>query len=283
MLRKSVLEVTQRAKASQALRPITAGHELLPAAENGVRYVLFSANASNRKPVGQAGEKKEGAKPTEFRDPFAAEHLEQDLFVTRVHDTHNLVLNKFCIVEEHVVLPTIDYEQQETPLSTADFRAMWTAMRGLDAFAFFNCGYESGASQPHKHMQLNSYPSFKQFTGLDMVQWLMLAFGWLGSRQNADGGCDCNVVLMHVQPPLLHFIDQKLKAHPTTHAVHLPELPFFHFLHRLDFAPDTSSTDAAGACIYGAPLTLSLLREYVCYCTDDCCLVYGCGVSCVST
>jgi ATP adenylyltransferase/5',5'''-P-1,P-4-tetraphosphate phosphorylase II len=168
MLRRSVLEATARAKQSQALRKITAGHELLPPGELGVRYVLFSADMALRKPAPSAEQK---AKPAAFRDPFAAEHLEQDLFVTRVHDTHNLVLNKFCVVEEHVVLPTIDFRPQEEPLSVADLRAMWTAMGGLDAFAFFNCGYESGASQPHKHMQLNSYPSFKQFTGLDMVRF----------------------------------------------------------------------------------------------------------------
>lgn len=171
MLRRSVLEATARAKQSQALRKITAGHELLPPGELGVRYVLFSADMALRKPAPSAEPSAEPtAKPAVFRDPFAAEHLEQDLFVARVHETHNLVLNKFCVVEEHVVLPTIDFRPQEEPLSAADLRAMWTAMHGLDAFAFFNCGYESGASQPHKHMQLNSYPSFKQFTGLDMVR-----------------------------------------------------------------------------------------------------------------
>lgn len=44
-----------------------------------------------------------------------------------------------------VVLPTIEYEEQTTPLTVADCRAVWTSMKDLDAFAFFNCGYESGA------------------------------------------------------------------------------------------------------------------------------------------
>lgn len=177
-MRKTVLEATQRATQTQALKKITAGVELLPpAADNGVRYLLFQARALSQKPVAIAPSSATVPAPTEkkpFRDPFAKEHLEQDLFITQVHDTHNLVLNKFNVVDEHVrlnedlyisgaclgsagslcdfvkymdqlVLPTIEYEEQEMPLSKADLRAMWSVMRDLDAFAFFNCGYESGA------------------------------------------------------------------------------------------------------------------------------------------
>lgn len=69
-------------------------------------------------------------------------------------------------------------------------------------------------SQPHKHMQIMTYPSMKAITGLDM-------------------------------PPLLHFIDEKLHEYPTSETVQLPELPFCHFLHRLDLADDTDSQNAA--------------------------------------
>ncbi|KAG6618805.1 5',5'''-P-1,P-4-tetraphosphate phosphorylase [Phytophthora cinnamomi] len=212
MLRKSMLDVTQRATQSQALKKITAGYELLPAKENGVRYILWAADAAHAKP--RPAKEPKDEQPKAFRDPFAKEHLEQDLFVTQLHGTHNLVLNKFNVVDEHVVLPTIEFAPQEQPLDAADFRAMWTAMQGLDAFAFFNCGFESGASQPHKHMQLMTYPSMKAITGLDM-------------------------------PPLLHLIDQKLRDYPTTETVQLPELPFCHFLHRIDLPADADSEKAA--------------------------------------
>ncbi|ETI38684.1 hypothetical protein F443_15654 [Phytophthora nicotianae P1569] len=211
MLRKSMLDMTQRATESQALKKLTAGYELLPASEHGIRYILWAADPTHNKP--KPVEIKD-SKPKEFRNPFAKENLEQDLFVTQLHGTHNLVLNKFNVVDEHVVLPTIEFAPQEQPLDAADFRAMWTAMRGLDAFAFFNCGFESGASQPHKHMQLMTYPSMKTITGLDM-------------------------------PPLLHFIDQKLREYPTTETVQLPELPFCHYLHRIDLADNIDSEKAA--------------------------------------
>lgn len=211
MLRKSMLDVTQRATQSQALKKLTAGYELLPASDNGICYILWAADPTHNKP--KPAEVKD-AKPKAFRNPFSKENLEQDLFVTQLHGTHNLVLNKFNVVDEHVVLPTIEFAPQEEPLNAADFRAMWTAMEGLDAFAFFNCGFESGASQPHKHMQLMTYPSMKVITGLDM-------------------------------PPLLHFIDQKLHEYPMTETVQLPELPFCHFLHRIDIANDVDSEKAA--------------------------------------
>ncbi|CAI5711068.1 unnamed protein product [Peronospora destructor] len=208
MLRKTVQDTTQRARQSQAIQKITANYKLLPAsAEHGIRYILWVADASYNKP------KTAETKPKTFRDPFAKKNLEPDLFVTQLHGTHNLVLNKFSIVDEHVVLATVEFAPQEQPLKAADFRAMWTATKGLDAFAFFNCGYESGASQPHKHMQLMTYSSIKEITGLDM-------------------------------PPLLQFIDHKLREYPISETVWLPELPFCHFLHRLDLPNDIDSEKA---------------------------------------
>ncbi|RLN38043.1 hypothetical protein BBJ28_00001089 [Nothophytophthora sp. Chile5] len=223
MLRKSVLEATQKATQSKALKKITAGYELLPPAEHGIRYILWAADSAHAKPTPAKAQDEEVAAtksaPKPFRDPFSKENLEEELFVTRLHDSHNLVLNKFNVVDEHVVLPTIEFAPQEEPLTAADFRALWTAMRGLDGFAFFNCGYESGASQPHKHMQLMSYPSMKEVTGLDMVR--------------LD------------PPPLLHFINQRLRDYSTTETVQLPELPFCHFLHRIDVPEDTESGEAS--------------------------------------
>lgn len=156
MMRQTVLDVAHRATQTQALKKITAGYELLPpAANSGVQYILFRAQTQHQKPLSTISAATPtvlppaGTTPAEkippFRDPFAKENLEQDLFITRLHDTHNLVLNKFNVVDEHVVLATIAFEAQEQPLSKEDFRAMWTAMDALDAFAFFNCGYESGA------------------------------------------------------------------------------------------------------------------------------------------
>jgi ATP adenylyltransferase len=47
------------------------------------------------------------------------------------------------------------------------------------------------------------------------------------------------------KPPLLHFIDQKLREYPTTETVQLPELPFCHFLHGIDLPDGVTSEEAA--------------------------------------
>ncbi|TMW68339.1 hypothetical protein Poli38472_005807 [Pythium oligandrum] len=217
MLRQRVLDVTHKATQKEALKRIIAGHQLLPRDAQGLEFILFSAQAQYRRPGGyEVKPRVVGPEKTTkaFFDPFAKENVEQDLFVTTVFDDHFLVLNKFAVVDEHLVLATVEFEEQEAPLTRGDLRAAWKSMQDLDAFAFFNCGYESGASQPHKHMQLISYPSMKKYCGLDM-------------------------------PPLLQFIDDRLKPHATTSVVQLTELPFLHYLHRIDLPASTSFDDAA--------------------------------------
>lgn len=92
---------------------------------------------------------------------------------------HNLVLNKFAIVPEHFILCTREYKEQTDLLEREDLEAVrgcieayhhhyqqkYNGERRGDGnettvgeepklFAFFNCGEHSGASQPHRHLQL---------------------------------------------------------------------------------------------------------------------------------
>lgn len=73
------------------------------------------------------------------------------------------MLNKFAIVPEHFILATRDFKQQTDILEASDLEATLAcieayenANQGADdgLFAFFNCGEHSGASQPHRHIQL---------------------------------------------------------------------------------------------------------------------------------
>lgn len=57
------------------------------------------------------------------------------------------------------------------------------------------------------------------------------------------------IIYLIAQPPLLHFINERLRTYPTTEIVHLPELPFLHFLHRIELNAETESQVAAGACL----------------------------------
>ncbi|EWC44296.1 hypothetical protein DRE_01122 [Drechslerella stenobrocha 248] len=101
------------------------------------------------------------------------------LYLTPILQTHYAVLNKFPVHAGHFVLATADFQPQPHPLTTADFAAVLAVLRSWHAdadpasapaggdddpttresrehpclYGFFNSGVNSGASQPHRHIQ----------------------------------------------------------------------------------------------------------------------------------
>ncbi|KAF9387576.1 bifunctional AP-4-A phosphorylase/ADP sulfurylase [Podila verticillata] len=80
------------------------------------------------------------------------------LYVTDAGEEHKILLNKFCIVPRHFLVVTKEFQPQTGPLTPDDLMAVWSTLKAVknsrDAVAFYNCGSRSGASQPHKHMQV---------------------------------------------------------------------------------------------------------------------------------
>lgn len=76
-----------------------------------------------------------------------------DLFVADLSPTHLCLLNKFNVVNEHLLLVTRRFEAQTSWLTLADFDAMWRCLHECDGLVFYNGGPTAGASQPHKHLQ----------------------------------------------------------------------------------------------------------------------------------
>jgi ATP adenylyltransferase len=72
--------------------------------------------------------------------------------------SHVCLLNKYNVVDHHVLIVTREFEHQEKPLNLRDFEALWQCMIEGDALAFYNGGTIAGASQPHKHLQLVPLP-----------------------------------------------------------------------------------------------------------------------------
>ncbi len=83
---------------------------------------------------------------------------EESLFVADVSDTHVCLINKFNVVDGHVLLVTRTFEDQQEPLGHADFSALWACLRETDGLGFYNAGEAAGASQRHKHLQLVPLP-----------------------------------------------------------------------------------------------------------------------------
>lgn len=89
-------------------------------------------------------------------DPFLP--YEPALFVADLNATHVCLLNKFLVVDHHVLIVTRHFEHQESALTIDDFAAWIACLREFPSLGFYNGGPEAGASQPHKHMQVVPAP-----------------------------------------------------------------------------------------------------------------------------
>jgi len=89
-------------------------------------------------------------------DPFLPP--EPDLVVGGISDTHSAVLNKYNVVENHLLIITRKFEKQDMLLTLADFEALWLCMAEYEGLVFYNGGREAGASQDHKHLQMVPLP-----------------------------------------------------------------------------------------------------------------------------
>jgi ATP adenylyltransferase len=140
---------THHALECGALQPIDTRYEFLE--EGGMRFLVrILANLARKEKANQAQkEKKQSGK--DF-NPFLP--YEEDLFVTDISSTHLCLLNKYNVVDHHILIVTRDFEDQDTWLTEADFQALAACMMEVDGLAFYNGGRLAGASQRHKHLQL---------------------------------------------------------------------------------------------------------------------------------
>jgi sulfate adenylyltransferase (ADP) / ATP adenylyltransferase len=83
---------------------------------------------------------------------------EQDLWVADISETHVCILNKFNVVDNHLLIITRGFEEQDSLLTPQDFTAMWACLADFDGLAFYNGGKIAGASQRHKHLQIVPLP-----------------------------------------------------------------------------------------------------------------------------
>jgi ATP adenylyltransferase len=146
-LRDLVKRRTAEALAAGELKPIATRSEYLD--EDGVRFLVrvLSGEKPKRPAASAAGA---------ASSPFLAQ--DDALWVADVSPSHVCRLNRYPVVEDHLLIVTRRYEDQQSPLNAGDFHALWTCLREYEALAFYNGGPEAGASQSHKHLQLVPLP-----------------------------------------------------------------------------------------------------------------------------
>jgi ATP adenylyltransferase len=153
-LRQRAAGVAQRALHSGALQPIaTHVHHVTQA---GVRFVVRRLAGA----AGQSAVASRLARATAGESPAANPFLPYDpaLFVADLSSAHLCLLNKFPVVDQHLLIVTRAFALQEEVLNVADFAVLLACMRQIDGLAFYNAGKIAGASQRHKHLQLAPFP-----------------------------------------------------------------------------------------------------------------------------
>ncbi|HEX5754242.1 MAG TPA: ATP adenylyltransferase [Archangium sp.] len=141
-----IVSTTRHALATGALQPIATECQTLEE-----RGIPFQVRVLGRAHLKDERARREKPRAVPF-DPF--ENPDPDLIVGGLSPTHLCLLNKFNVVEHHLLIVTRAFEEQESLLTAADFEALALCMDGLDGLGFYNSGEVAGASQPHKHLQL---------------------------------------------------------------------------------------------------------------------------------
>lgn len=138
---------TQHALECGSLQPIPTTYEWVE--HNGIRFVVrILANLQRKIAAKQAQSK--------TFNPFLP--YDTDLFVTDLSPTHLVLLNKFNVMDHHLLIVTREFESQDDFLNAQDFQALALGLSEVDGLAFYNGGFKAGASQPHKHMQIVPLP-----------------------------------------------------------------------------------------------------------------------------
>ena len=150
----ALLACTRHAVSIGALQRIETEQRVI--ADAGVNFLVRAVSSLQRKRDDrQQIRKKERASGQAF-DPFLPP--EPDLTVGGLSDTHIAVLNKFNVLDHHLLIVTRRFEPQEMLLTRADLEALGLALSEIDGLGFYNGGGEAGASQRHKHLQLVPLP-----------------------------------------------------------------------------------------------------------------------------
>ncbi len=161
VLEQAIVESTEQALACGALQPIITDQTVIN--QGGVAFLVRSVSSLARKRLLRTADEKRGRQDY---NPFL--HPDPELRVADISDSHLAVLNKFNVIDRHLLIITRWFEDQETLLTHADFSAAWRCLQELDGLAFYNGGRVAGASQRHKHLQFVPLPLTPGMRGTPM-------------------------------------------------------------------------------------------------------------------
>jgi ATP adenylyltransferase len=151
-LAQALEDRTREALACGALRPIETTQEVIE--DGGVHFLVRVVSSLARKAREAAEDRSSDGPPP--ANPFLPP--ERALTVAPIGADYLAVLNKFNVLERHLLVVTRAFVHQETLLTPADLDALFACMAQVRGLGFYNGGAAAGASQPHRHLQLVPLP-----------------------------------------------------------------------------------------------------------------------------
>jgi ATP adenylyltransferase len=153
---------SRRALESGALLPVDTVTDFIE--DGGMRFVVRIVSSFARKHRALRALDADRPAATREENPFLP--YDEDLFVTDLSSTHLCILNKYNVIDHHMLVVTREYEDQEELLTEGDFVAACACLREFDSLVFYNGGRAAGASQPHRHLQVIPLPMTPESPGL---------------------------------------------------------------------------------------------------------------------
>ena len=167
---EKIVTKTEESLKTGAQLPIPTAYEFIEDA--GIRFFVRILSGLQQKDEDRL-KRQESSSSGKTINPFLP--YEKALYVADISDTHVALLNKFNVVENHLLIITRQFEDQETLLTIKDFEALWVCMAEYNALGFYNGGEAAGASQPHKHLQMVPLPLAPEGPGIPLGPLLEVA------------------------------------------------------------------------------------------------------------
>ncbi|MFD1559808.1 DUF4922 domain-containing protein [Paraburkholderia silviterrae] len=234
-LRDAIAQRTRDALRCGALQPIETA--LMHIDDGGVRFAVRQVSSLARKEAARRTDAPSRDMPqAPARNPFLP--YDDDLCVGELSSTHVALLNKYSVLDEHLLIVTRRFVPQEVLLDHADFAALLVVLHGFDALGFYNGGPQAGASQPHKHLQAVPLPL--DAAGMAVPVETLLDAAPADAVAAGAAGVDAAAAYAAA-------------ADAATAAVRVPGLPFAHAFARLDLAGRANGAIAGGDALRDAP------------------------------
>ncbi|MEA5417060.1 DUF4922 domain-containing protein [Synechococcus sp. BA-132 BA5] len=200
-------QVSEQARRKGALVPLDTLLLAIPGVEPFVVRQLLSSTPRHLR--------QGGPRPNPFL-PW-----DSPLEVTLLEPAHVLLLNKYPVQEAHLLVITRDWRPQGGWIEASDWQAVRQVSQDTGGLWFFNSGARSGASQPHRHLQLlprrpgePSCPLAPLF--LAQLAGTMAPWDWaysLDRRTDPEGGSDlADLYLAHCRA--LQIGDPRCNSEP---------------------------------------------------------------------